>query len=129
MAGRILIIDDDPFICEYLKDRLEAMGYQVMVVHDGRTALALMTLEAKRTPIHGVLLDLHMPIMDGLQTLRELRAHDQTVPVVVMTADPDQRLREEARALGASHHIGKPIDLAQLAQICEQTFPLNDQTP
>ena len=124
MGRRLLIIDDNPFVCAYLKDRLEAMGYTVIVAHDGRTGLALMALEAKQAPIEGVLLDLHMPIMDGIQVLRELRIQQETVPVIMMTADPDDRRREEALSLGANHYVMKPIDPSLFAQVCQQTFPL-----
>jgi CheY-like chemotaxis protein len=129
MAFSILIIDDDPFIGEYLRDRLEAMGYHVIVARDGRTGLALIALEANQTRIRGVLLDLHMPIMDGMQVLQELRAQNRTLPVVVMTADRDHKLRERALALGATHHIEKPIDLGEFAEICDRIFPLSEQEP
>lgn len=126
MGRRLLIIDDNPMICEALKDRLEAMGYTVIVAHDGRTGLALMALEAKQAPIGGVLLDLQMPIMDGIQVLRELRTQHAHVPVVMMTAEQDRSFREEALSLGARLYILKPVDAKRLRQICEQHFPLND---
>jgi DNA-binding response OmpR family regulator len=127
MGRRLLIIDDNASACEFLKDRLEAMGYTALVAHDGLTGLALMALETKQAPIEGVLLDLHMPIMDGIQVLHELRAYHETVPVVIMTGDPDQRLRDEAHSLGASYYFLKPIDPALFAHICKQTFPLTDK--
>lgn len=126
MGRRLLIIDNEPHLCESLRDRLEAMGYTVIVAHDGRTGLALMALEAKQTPIRGVLLDLQMPVMDGIQVLRELRVQHEQVPVVMMTAEPDRRIREEALSLGAKHYILKPVDATLLTQICEQTFPLTN---
>jgi DNA-binding response OmpR family regulator len=126
MGPRLLIIDNEPHLCESLSDRLEAMGYTVIVAHDGRTGLALMALEAKQTPIRGVLLDLQMPVMDGIQVLRELRVQHEQVPVVMMTAEQDRRIREEALSLGAKHYILKPVDATLLTQICEQTFPLTD---
>lgn len=126
MGRRLLIIDDNPSICEALKDRLEAMGYIVIVAHDGRTGLALMALEAKHAPISGVLLDLQMPIMDGIQVLRELRVHHEHVPVVMMTAEQGRSVREEALSLGARHYLLKPVDAIRFAQICMQTFPLID---
>ena len=126
MGRRLLIIDDNPMICEALKDRLEAMGYTVIVAHDGRTGMALMALEAKQSPIRGVLLDLQMPIMDGIQVLRELRVQHKHVPVVMMTAEQDRSFREEALSLGARQYILKPVDASLLRQICEQHFPLND---
>jgi len=124
MGPRLLIIDNEPHLCESLRDRLEAMGYTVIVAHDGRTGLALMALEAKQTPIQGVLLDLQMPVMDGIEVLRELRVQHEQVPVVMMTAEPDRRIREEALSLGAKHYILKPVDATLLTHICEQTFPL-----
>jgi DNA-binding response OmpR family regulator len=83
MGRRLLIIDDNRSVCAYLKDRLEAMGYTVIVAHDGRTGLALMALESKQAPIDGVLLDVHMPLMDGIQVLRALRLQHKTVPILV----------------------------------------------
>jgi DNA-binding response OmpR family regulator len=103
------------------------MGYTVMVAHDGRTGLALMALEAKQSPITGVLLDLQMPIMHGIEVLRELRVQHEHVPVVMMTAEPDPRARQEALSLGARHYLAKPVDAPLFAQICAQTFPLTDQ--
>jgi len=126
MGPRLLIIDNEPHLCESLRDRLEAMGYTVIVAHDGRTGLALMALEAKQTPIQGVLLDLQMPVMDGIEVLRELRVQHEQVPVVMMTAEPDRRIREEALSLGAKHYILKPVDATLLTHICKQTFPLTD---
>ena len=126
MGRRLLIIDDNSSICEALKDRLEAMGYTVIVAHDGRTGLALMALEAKQAPISGVLLDLQMPIMDGIQVLRELGVHHKHVPVVMMSAEQDRSVREEALGLGARQYILKPVDARLLRQICEQNFPLTD---
>jgi two-component system alkaline phosphatase synthesis response regulator PhoP len=126
MGRRLLIIDDNPMICEALKDRLEAMGYTVIVAHDGRTGLALMALEAKQAPIMGVLLDLQMPIMNGIQVLSELQVEHQHVPVVMMTAEQDRSFREKALSLGARQYILKPVDARLLRQICEQNFPLTD---
>jgi two-component system, OmpR family, alkaline phosphatase synthesis response regulator PhoP len=126
MGRRLLIIDDNHSICEALKDRLEAMGYTVIVAHDGRTGLALMALDTKQAPITGLLLDLQMPIMDGIQVLRELRVRHKNVPVVMMTAEQDRRVREEALSLGARHYLVKPVDATLFRQICKQTFPLND---
>ena len=124
MGRRILIIDDNTSVCDYLKDRLEAMGYTVIVAHDGRTGLALMALESKQAPIDGVLLDVHMPLMDGIQVLQALRLQHKALPVVMMTADPDQRLREEALSLGVSRYVLKPINPTLFAEICHQTFTL-----
>jgi DNA-binding response OmpR family regulator len=124
MGNRLLIIDDDPHICEGLKDRLEAMGYEVITVHDGRSGLALMVLETSRAPIDGVLLDVQMPVMDGIAVLREIRARYPRVPVLMMSAGLDRRILEEAVRMGARDYILKPFAATHLKQVCAQVFPL-----
>jgi len=124
MKNRLLIIDDEPHICEGLKDRLEAMGHEVIVAHDGRTGLALMALEAKGPPLNGVLLDVHMPVMDGIEVLRELRARHPGVPVLMMSAGSDDRVLKEAVRMGARDFVLKPFEATVLKEICEQVFPL-----
>ena len=126
MGRRLLIIDDDPHICESLRDRLEAMGYTVIVVHDGRTGLAVMAMEAKHDPIRGVLLDVQMPAMSGLDVLRELRVDFKDVPVMMMSAGGDRRILHDALLMGASHYLVKPFDATSLTSICNAIFPLND---
>ena len=126
MGRRLLIIDNEPHICESLKDRLEAMGYSVLVAHDGRTGLALMALEAKHTPIRGVLLDVEMPIMDGIEVLRELRSQHETVPVIMMSAGADQAVLRQAVRMGARNYFLKPFDGNQFRRLCERFFPLDE---
>ena len=126
MGRRLLIIDNEPHICESLKDRLEAMGYTVLVAHDGRTGLALMALEAKHAPIRGVLLDVEMPIMDGIEVLREIRSQHRTVPVLMMSAGADHKALHQAVRMGARTYFLKPFDGTQFRQLCEQVFPLDE---
>jgi DNA-binding NtrC family response regulator len=126
MKRRLLIIDDEPHICEGLKDRLEAMGHEVIVAHDGRTGLALMTLEARSMPLNGVILDVHMPVMDGIEVLRELHARHPGVPVLMMSAGPDHRVLQEAVRMGARDYLLKPFDAASLKKICAKVFPLRE---
>jgi two-component system alkaline phosphatase synthesis response regulator PhoP len=126
MGRRLLIIDNEPHICESLKDRLEAMGYTVLVAHDGRTGLALMALEAKHAPIRGVLLDVEMPIMDGMEVLRELRSQHETVPVIMMSASADHAVLRQAVRMGAMNYFLKPFDGNHFRRLCEQIFPLDE---
>ena len=126
MARRLMIIDDDPHICESLKDRLESMGYDVLVAHDGRTGLALMAFEDRQSPIAGVLLDVQMPVMDGIEVLRELRARHAVLPVLMMSAGHDRNMLSEAVRMGASGYLGKPFDGTLLIQKCRELFPLEE---
>jgi DNA-binding NtrC family response regulator len=129
MVRRILIIDDDVHICDALKARLEFMGYDVSVVHDGRTGLALLALATPLDPIDGVLLDVHMPVMDGLEVLREILAKHPKVPVIMMSGGPNRRVLEEAIQMGARNYVMKPFDTALLTGLCEQIFPLRKVEP
>ncbi len=126
MPRRILIIDNEPHICESLKDRLEAGGHEALVAHDGPTALALIALEAKQGPIGGVLLDVHMPVMDGLEVLRELRSRYPDLPILMMSAAGERNILVEAMRMGASAYIFKPFDTRLLMQTCEKLFALGD---
>ena len=128
MSRRILIIDDEPHVSESLKDRLESMGYEAIVAHDGRTALALIALEAKQGPIGGVLLDVQMPVMDGTEVLRELRARHPDIPVVMMTAGADRTVLLGALQMGASECLIKLFDRTLLLEICGKVFPLEERT-
>jgi DNA-binding response OmpR family regulator len=124
MKNRLLIIDDEPHICEALKDRLEAMGYEVIVAHDGRSGLSLMALEARGLPLNGVLLDVDMPVMDGIEVLRELCARHPGVPVLMMSAGSDHGVLQEALRMGARDYVLKPFEANVLKETCEQVFPL-----
>lgn len=115
---RIMIVDDDRDICEALKDRLRASGYDVVTCHDGPSALAMMTLESTRSPIHLVLLDLQLPGMDGMTVLRRLGGPDNAIPVIIMsaTARPEDFLA--AIEAGAVACLQKPIDHEDLYRKC-----------
>ena len=129
MARRILIIDDDVHVSDSLQARLECMGYDVSVAHDGRTGLALLALATVLDPIDGVLLDVHMPVMDGVEVLREIRAKHPKVVVIMMSGGPDRRVLDEAFHMGARDYLVKPFDPAVLTRVCEQLFPLRKVEP
>lgn len=97
MQPRIMIVDDDLLMCEILKDRLEALGYSVIVVNDGHSALALLALETKPAPIPLVLLDVNMPGLDGFSVLRRMRASHPEIAVLMMSAALDEEYPELAR--------------------------------
>ena len=105
----VLIVEDDQSLRDMLSELLGSSGYRTVTVSDG--AAGLDTL--RRAAPDLVLLDVAMPVMDGLTFLR--RRSDEacrpTVPVVVMSA---QQRESEARTLGAQQFISKPFDLDEL---------------
>lgn len=115
---RLLVVDDNEDIHLMLGDRLEAMGYLVERAHHGAEALKILA----EIPVVGVLLDLEMPVMDGLTFLRELQHRHDSVPIIVMSAEKNQENFLKALQLGAMDYLRKPIDTRLLTQKCVRLF-------
>lgn len=121
--GDILIIEDDPRATDLLKGYLERRGYQVTTVANGEEALVQMRVKQPRIAI----LDILLPGMDGLLTLRRLKAISPSVCIIVTSGLEDPRLMEEAKTLGAAAYLVKPFDLAKLeATILTSTIQLKE---
>ena len=109
----LLVVDDEPHIGLLLRPHLERHGY---VVSLARTlADARRALEGGAPPFDAMLLDLHLPDGSGLDLLRELRADPATraFPVIVLTAEGEDRILEEAEGLGAEL-LTKPFSPTKL---------------
>jgi DNA-binding response OmpR family regulator len=115
---RLLVVDDDADIHMMLGDRLQAMGYVVLRANNGAEALIVLAM----IPVVGVLLDLEMPVMDGLTFLVELQQQHIPVPVMVMSAGKDREKFLKAIQLGAMDYMEKPLDPMLLAQKCFHLF-------
>ncbi len=114
----VLVVDDDLDLQKMLSDRLAATGYRVQTVGDGRQAV-----EAIRTrAFTGVLLDIGLPHVDGIDVLRRIRQESEDVPVVVMTAWGTQQLAVQAISMGAQAYVLKPFDLAELRRVLDTWF-------
>jgi len=118
MQRRILVVDDDHDIRSMLRDRLQAMGFVVVTAGDGFVGMEIV----KSSWIDGILLDIEMPVMDGLATLQALRRWHAHIPVIMMSADNDPAKLKAAIELGALGYAPKPIDGARLGQQCKHLF-------
>ena len=109
---KILIVDDSPLMIRLLQYMLQSAGYETETVSSGQAALALIA--ARRPDM--VFLDVMMPDMDGLETLRRIRADARTqdLPVVVLTAKAQEADQEAALAAGANGYLRKPYTSAQV---------------
>ena len=101
---KILVVDDDKNICELLRLYLVKEGYNVTMVHDGGAALA----EFDKLHPDLVLLDVMMPVMDGWEVCRKLRAKDNT-PIIMLTAKGETYDKVLGLELGADDYIVKPF--------------------
>jgi CheY-like chemotaxis protein len=113
----VLVVDDDPDILDAICDILEGEGYRVARARHGLEALARVSEEEPSL----ILLDLMMPVMDGLtfaQALRQRRL-ERSIPIVVISADGNP---QRAAAVGAQGYLAKPFDIdALLSHISRMT--------
>lgn len=109
MGYRILLIDDEDDILEFVKYNLERDGYEVFTAPDGAVGLET-ALEVKP---HLILLDMMMPVMDGLETCRAIRSRPELkdVMVVFLSAVGNEETQLQGYESGADDYIGKPIKM------------------
>ena len=111
--GRILIIDDEDSIREYLSMMLEREGYEVTASEDGKKALRLNTKKAHDV----VITDIQLPGISGLDVLTTLRETDPTIPVIIITGHSSQESAIEALNIGAFYYLLKPVSNEELKQV------------
>ncbi len=111
-AKSILVVDDEPQICDLISQHLTSLGYRVRTAPDGPTVLALVEQERP----HFIILDISLPGMNGLELLRQLRAKQwqYTGGVLALTARQDESVLQGMLELGAVDVMGKPVDLGRL---------------
>ena len=111
----ILIVDDDKLVRESLSSALEGAGYQVVTATDGNEALATLQREACDL----VLLDIMMPVRDGIETLRDIRRSWPRLPVLMISAGDRWGWTEVLRLsadLGATDTLAKPFTASKLLE-------------
>jgi CheY-like chemotaxis protein len=118
----VFVVDDDPDIRFNLRLALESESYTVFSAANGREALSFLTTDARAGEIGCILLDLMMPVMNGMEFLEELHSkHAQTlarIPVVVATAKGN--LGNPMQISHAAGRIQKPMELDELYRVVEQ---------
>ena len=111
-VGTILVTDDQAGVRKLLYEVFRREGFAVLMAADGREALQVLQTETPDL----ILMDVKMPGMGGLETLRQLRAQGLDTCVILMTAYGEAEVVAEAIQLGAVKHIVKPFDLNELRQ-------------
>jgi CheY-like chemotaxis protein len=110
--AKILLVEDNEMNRDMLSRRLAKRGYEVVVAVDGREGVAKARAEAPAL----VLMDMSLPVLDGWEATRELRADPATrsIPVIALTAHAMAGDREKALAAGCDDFDTKPIELERL---------------
>lgn len=109
----ILIVDDEKHILELLQYNLVERGYHVIQAETGEEALEQLK---KHPKVDGILLDLLLPGIDGLEVLRRIRSQDETkhIPVIMLTAKNEELDTVLGLEMGADDYIGKPFRMREL---------------
>ena len=106
----LLLAEDNPLNAKIFKKLLENHGATVSVVNNGADAVALLT--SGNAAFDAVLMDLQMPVMDGLQATRLIRQHEQLkgLPVYAITGHVSEGMKEECLSIGFTNFVTKPFD-------------------
>ena len=107
--AKLLLVDDDPALLRVLTEYLRRFDYEIQTAADGAEAIEA----AKTNEPDLIVLDVNMPLMDGLQALRTLR-RDTSVPVIMVTAQAGESDVLQGFTLGADDYVSKPFSFAQL---------------
>ena len=111
-TGKVLIVDDELEVRQILQEFLAHKGHEVYAAGSGPEALN--ALDTFKPDV--VLLDVSMPEMDGVETLKRIVALQPTLPIIMVTANADVGITSKLLGLGAADYIPKPFDLEYLDQ-------------
>jgi two-component system response regulator AtoC len=115
-GATVLVVDDEPAVRFAVAEVLRDRGFEVLEAEHGVAALSLLERA------EAVVSDIAMPVMDGLQLLREVRAKAPWVPVVLLTARGSERLAVQAMKDGAADYLAKPFDIDELVLAVERAL-------
>jgi len=115
----ILVIDDEPVFASVVAEALRIDGNQVTVAHGGEEGLRAIEQHAP----DAVFLDIAMPGMDGIEVLRRIRGRHADLPVIILTGWASERQIAEARRLGVTDILEKPVPLKSLTEALARSRP------
>lgn len=113
----VLIVEDSEDARYFMRLELEQLGYRIVEADNGEKAVEIA--ERERPDI--ILMDLSLPVLDGIAATEKIRACDgfKTVPVIAVTAHQETDFRADAKAAGFNAYVTKPIDMPWLSELIE----------
>lgn len=118
-SNRVVIVDDNEDITDVFSDILEIGGFNVIGIgHDGKEAISLY----KKYHPNIIFLDVMMPVMNGIQALREIKKEDSKANVIMVTADNSTDTIKELQKLGATAIIVKPFRIETVFETIKKTI-------
>ncbi len=118
LAEKILVVDDEPSICEVLCEALTLKGYRVILAKNGQEALDVI----RGNTVSAVITDIRMPKMSGPVLLRRIKEISPTVPVIIITGYATVNDAVDLMKQGATDYIPKPFSIARLHEIVERSI-------
>lgn len=116
--NRILIVDDEDALRTILSSELVGAGYEIATAADGEEGVA----EVKNRKFDLVLLDIHMPKLDGFEVLKFIKKEHPEVKVIMLTGFADLKNAIESKKYGAEDFVSKPYDLVDLLTTIERVL-------
>ena len=125
MAKKLLIIEDDRSLASVLEYNFEAAGYQVFCAHDGQDGIN----QARSKQPDVILLDLMIPVIDGIEVCRQLRSESQTreTPIMMLTAKSEETDQLIGFSVGADDYVVKPFSVRVLLERVKSLCRRNDR--
>jgi len=113
---KLLTVDDELDVCDFIKDFFTLRGYTVLVALNGKDALSIVKKEKPKI----VFLDIIMPEMNGLEVLKQIKEFDPAIKVLMVSVADDKETKERAEKLGADEFIKKPFSKRYLEEVVIQ---------
>lgn len=119
-----MIAEDNDINAMLARASLQKAGHRVDIVNNGKAAVDAIATESAARRYDVVLMDLHMPLMDGMDAIAAIRRHEEAtgvapVPIMVLSADSQEKTRHAVLAHGASGFVTKPLDPQALVHAVE----------
>lgn len=124
--AKILLVEDNEMNRDMLSRRLERRGYQVLIAEDGAAGVSMARADSPDL----ILMDMSLPVMDGWEATRQIKAAPETkdIPVIALTAHAMAGDEEKALAAGCNDYETKPVDLPRLLVKIEVLLQSKDAT-
>jgi CheY-like chemotaxis protein len=116
----LLITDDDLGFRQTLRGVFEPQGFRTLLAGDGEEALEIV----RQHDVHVVLMDMHMPKLTGLETIRLLKQIKALLPCILMSAQLDESIIEQAQRAQAYSVLAKPVTFRQITGVVRQALEL-----
>ena len=120
--GRVLVVDDEPYVRTIVRLLLEKAGYDVLEAADGEAAIEALNAGENRLVLDVVICDIRMPKINGIQAIEYFQREYPHVPLIVLTAYPETKMAVSFMRNGVTDYLVKPVDAQKLRGAVERAM-------